>query len=149
MNNSQESMPTAWIENTGNDLAILTLDINGVPNDWIVNYPETIVASPGQVIGLPIGLLPSTTWDGSTTSIDIAVTHPVLGTQSITMDIKQSDFAFTSSPVISGVVGELATITTTNNEVSVTNEISLLDSSINDNDSRCQTEYYYHFIRWN
>ena len=130
VNNSQESMPTAWIENTGNDLAILTLDINGVPNDWIVNYPETIVASPGQVIGLPIGLLPSTTWDGSTTSIDIAVTHPVLGTQSITMDIKQSDFAFTSSPVISGVVGDQATITTTNNEVSVTNEISLLDSAL-------------------
>ena len=130
VNNSQESMPTAWIENTGNDLAILTLDINGVPNDWTVNYPETIVASPGQVIGLPIGLLPSTTWDGSTTSIDIAVTHPVLGTQSITMDIKQSDFAFTSSPVISGVVGDQATITTTNNEVSVTNEISLLDSAL-------------------
>ena len=130
VNNSQESMPTAWIENTGNDLAILTLDINGVPNDWIVNYPETIVASPGQVIGLPIGLLPSTTWDGSTTSIDIAVTHPVLGTQSITMDIKQSDFAFTSSPVISGVVGDQATISTTNNEVSFTNGISLLESAL-------------------
>ena len=46
------------------------------------------------------------------------------------MDIKQSDFAFTSSPVISGVVGDQATITTTNNEVSVTNEISLLDSAL-------------------
>ena len=130
VNNSQESMPTTWIENTGNDLAILNLNVNGVPNDWTVNYPETMVVSPGQVIGLPIGLLPSTTWDGSTISIDIAVTHPVLGTQSITMNLKQSDFAFTSSPVISGVVGELATISTTNDEVSVTNDISLSDSTL-------------------
>ena len=130
VNNSQESMPTTWIENTGNDLAILNLNVNGVPNDWTVNYPETMVVSPGQVIGLPIGLLPSTTWDGSTISIEIAVTHPVLGTQSITMNLKQSDFAFTSSPVISGVVGELATISTTNDEVSVTNDISLSDSTL-------------------
>jgi hypothetical protein len=130
VNNSQESMPTTWIENTGNDLAILNLNVIGVPNDWTVNYPETMVVSPGQVIGLPIGLLPSTTWDGSTISIDIAVTHPVLGTQSITMNLKQSDFAFTSSPVISGVVGELATISTTNDEVSVTNDISLSDSTL-------------------
>jgi hypothetical protein len=130
VNNSQESMPTTWIENTGNDLAILNLNVIGVPNDWTVNYPETMVVSPGQVIGLPIGLLPSTTWDGSTISIEIAVTHPVLGTQSITMNLKQSDFAFTSSPVISGVVGELATISTTNDEVSVTNDISLSDSTL-------------------
>lgn len=130
VNNSQESMPTAWIENTGNDLAILSLNVNGMPNDWTVNYPETMIASPGQVIGLPIGLVPSTTWDGSTMSIIIEVTHPALGTQSITMDIKQSNFAFTSSPVISGVVGDLATISTTNNEVSVTSDISLSESAL-------------------
>ena len=130
VNSSYESMPTAWIENTGNDLAILELNVNGVPNDWTVNYPETMVASPGQILGLPISLLPSPSWDGSTTSIEISVTHPILGTQSITMDVKQSDFAFTSSPVISGIVGELATISTTNNGVSVTNDITLIDSAL-------------------
>ena len=87
--------------------------------------PETIVASPGQVIGLPIGLLPVLImgwfynfdrYCSDSPSIRYArMCHNGHHTIQI--------FAFTSSPVISGVVGDLVTITTTNNEVIVTNEI--------------------------
>ena len=130
VNNSHESMPTAWVENTGNDLAILSINIDGLPNEWITNYPETMIVSPGQVIGLPIGLLPDSSWDGSTISASIEVTHPILGMQSMSINIIQSDFAFTSSPVISGVVGDLVTITTTNNEAIVTNDIETTSSAL-------------------
>ena len=49
--------------------------------------------------------------------VTIEVTHPILGIQTLTIDVKQSDFAFTTSPVISGVVGEDVTIGATNDDV--------------------------------
>ena len=130
VNNTQQSMPTAWVENTGNDLAILGINIGGLPNDWITNYPETMVVSPGQVVGLPIGILPDPSWDGASISVTIEVTHPSLGLQSVSMNIKQSDFAFTSSPVVAGVVGEFVTVTTTNSNVVGTNDILVSDSEL-------------------
>ena len=130
VNNSHESMPTAWIENTGNDLAVLGLNIVGIPNGWTINAPDTIVAAPGQVIGLPIGLLPESSWDGSTMPVTIEVTHPIIGIQTLTIDVKQSDFAFTTSPVISGVVGEDVTIGATNDDVILADGVDSIDSSL-------------------
>ena len=58
VNSSIQSFPTAWVENTGNDLAILTISLSGVPSGWSAEFPESIVISPNQVVGLPISLIP-------------------------------------------------------------------------------------------
>ena len=45
------------------------------------------------------------------------ITHPIIGLQTISMPVEASSFAFTSSPVISGVVGDTASVSVTNNDV--------------------------------
>ena len=44
--------------------------------------------------------------------------------------MSQSDFAFTTSPVISGVVGEDVTIGTTNDDVKLGDGVDSIDSSL-------------------
>ena len=41
VNSTLPSYPTAWVENTGNDLAILTLNVANPPSGWSVDHPET------------------------------------------------------------------------------------------------------------
>ena len=117
VNSTLPSYPTAWVENTGNDLAILALNVANPPSGWSVDYPETVVISPGQVIGLPISLLPDNNWDNTSISVTIEITHPTLGMQTISLTVVSSNFAFTSSPVITGVVGESATVLVSNTDI--------------------------------
>ena len=41
VNSTLPSYPTAWVENTGNDLAILALNVANPPSGWSVYHPET------------------------------------------------------------------------------------------------------------
>ena len=130
VNSSIHSFPTAWVENTGNDLAILTISLSGVPSGWSAEFPESIVISPNQVVGLPISLTPDDSWDNIPVSITIEITHPILGIQTLTMSVKPSDFAFSSSPVISGVVNEVAIVSTTINSVVLPSSVTFSDTDL-------------------
>lgn len=125
VNSSHPSFPTAWVENNGNDLAILTISINGLPSGWTANYPDSMVIAPNQVAGLPISLTPDAGWDTNPISITIEISHPIIGPQNLIMNIESSDFAFTSTPVITGVVSEIARVTVT------TDTVTLPDNVIN------------------
>ena len=130
VNSSIHSFPTAWVENTGNDLAILTISLSGVPSGWSAEFPESIVISPNQVVGLPISLTPDDSWDNIPVSIAIEITHPILGIQTLTMSVKPSDFAFSSSPIISGVVNEVAIVSTTINSVVLPSSVTFSDTDL-------------------
>ncbi|DAC58629.1 MAG TPA: hypothetical protein D7I03_05345 [Candidatus Poseidoniales archaeon] len=123
-------MPTAWVENTGNDLAILSIDVTGLPEGWTANHPESLIISPNQVIGLPISLLPDPSWDSTPISVTIEVIHPIIGLQTISIPVEASSFAFTSSPVISGVVGDTASVSVTNNDVDLPSNVQLSSSTL-------------------
>ena len=96
-------MPNAWIENSGNDIPLLSLSVSGIPNDWETNLPNTVVMTPNQVIGIPINIIPSTAWDGSSIVATISVTHPIIGTKAIDLTIVNSNISFLETPVVSGI----------------------------------------------
>mgnify|MGYP001166819099 FL=1 len=130
LNSTLGGMPTAWVENNGNDLATLSLSVTGIPNGWAVDYPDKLIIAPNQIIGLPITLTPHSSWDNTSISVNVEVTHNIIGSQSISIPVIASDFAFTSSPVISGVVGNTATVTVTNKHVSGPSYVEILDSEL-------------------
>ena len=47
--NDQGGMPTAWIENSGNDVAVLQLNVAGLPSGWTVEGPSQMVVAPNQL----------------------------------------------------------------------------------------------------
>ncbi|MBB70701.1 MAG: hypothetical protein CMB28_06315 [Euryarchaeota archaeon] len=107
-----QSWPTAWIENTGNDVAIMDLSIPNLPSDWTLNGEGVIVVAPNEIKGVPLQLEPSSSWNGNNIQLDIELVHPVLGTLVHSIEINQSDTVLTSSPVHTGRTGEKVSITT-------------------------------------
>jgi hypothetical protein len=112
-----QSWPTAWIENTGNDVAIMDLSITNLPNGWTLNGDDVIVVAPREIKGVPFQLEPASSWNGNNIQLDIEVVHPVLGTMVHSIIVNQSDTVLTSSPVHTGRTGEKVSITT-NSQIS-------------------------------
>ena len=107
-----QSWPTAWIENTGNDVAIMDLSIPNLPNGWTINGDDVIVVAPSEIKGVPLQIEPASSWNGINIQLDIEVVHPVLGTMVHSIIVNQSDTVLTSSPVHTGRTGEKVSITT-------------------------------------
>lgn len=105
MVNQDGGMPTAWVENLGNDLASLNIKITGLPNGWSYMGPDTMVVAPSQVIGIPLTLIPESNWNGQTFVATIEVDHPSLGVSTIQLAIENSTYSFSSTPVVSGIAG--------------------------------------------
>ena len=112
-----QSWPTAWIENTGNDVAIMDLSITNLPNGWTLNGDDVIVVAPREIKGVPFQIEPASSWNGNNIQLDIEVVHPVLGTMVHSIIVNQSDTVLTSSPVHTGRTGEKVSITT-NSQIS-------------------------------
>ena len=92
-------MPTAWIENKGNDVAVLQLNVSGLPSGWTVEGPSQMVVAPSQLLGIPLNLIPSEDWSGQRFLATLEVTHPILGLQSHDIEIERGVLAFASTPV--------------------------------------------------
>ena len=107
-----QSWPTAWIENTGNDVAIMNLSISNLPSGWSLNGEGVVVVAPGEIKGVPLQLEPAATWIGNNIQLDIELTHQVLGTMVHSIIVNESDTVLTSSPVHTGRTGEKVSITT-------------------------------------
>jgi len=103
---SQGGMPTAWITNTGNDVAILNVSVTGAPQDWTIQGEGLVILAPGKTTGVPILLNGS----GGDFQVSIRVHHPTLGLISHDMMIRQSSNSWTQSPVIEGNVGSTHSI---------------------------------------
>ena len=72
------SWPTAWIENTGNDVAIMDISLNNLPNGWVVSGDEVVVVAPSQIKGVPIQITPADSWNGVNIQLEIGLNHPIL-----------------------------------------------------------------------
>ena len=103
MVNQDGGMPTAWIENLGNDLASLNIQLSGLPSGWTYVGPDAMVVAPSQILGLPLSLIPDSNWDGQTFVVTIEVEHPSLGISTILIPVENSSYSFASTPVVSGI----------------------------------------------
>lgn len=106
------SWPTAWIENTGNDVAIMDLKLNNVPNGWEVAGDDVVVVAPSEIKGVPLQITPTDSWNGVNIQLEIELTHPILGTITHSITVNESDTVLVSSPVHTGRSGEKVTIIT-------------------------------------
>ena len=110
MVNQDGGMPTAWVENLGNDLASLNIKVTGLPTGWTYYGPDTMVVAPSQVLGIPLNLISDTNWNGQTFAATIEVEHPSLGVSTIQISVENSSYSFASTPVISGISGRNITV---------------------------------------
>lgn len=130
--NDQGGMPTAWIENSGNDVAVLQLSVAGLPNGWTVEGPSQMVVAPNQLLGIPLNLIPSDGWTGQRFLATLEITHPTLGLQIHDIEIEKGKLAFGSTPVYRAASGTQVSILM-NSNVSLDDLSSNEEFSINEN----------------
>tara|TARA_B110000467_G_scaffold164674_1_gene194980 strand:+ start:15 stop:4253 length:4239 start_codon:yes stop_codon:yes gene_type:complete len=99
-------LPTAWVNNLGNDVSILQVGVSGLPSGWVVSGDSQMVVAPRQSLGIPINLIPDANWDGQRFLVSIEVTHPTLGLNTYDLEVEKSEVSFTSSPVLFGIDGQ-------------------------------------------
>ncbi len=103
--NAKGGYPTAWVENQGNDIAMITVDVDGLPEGWETVQGRQLVLAPGEVAGLPLDLYPATDWNQQRLLLSINVHHPLLGTTVHGIEVEHSEVVFRETPVIDAFVG--------------------------------------------
>ncbi len=101
--NTNIGYPTAWINNTGNDLSPVELEILNLPVGWQISGNSRIVIPSGQTIGVPLGIIPPADWDRSSLLLGLRVNHPDLDPIETAITVVYSKHAFASSPVGFGI----------------------------------------------
>ena len=117
--NELGGFPTAWIENLGNDIAFITVDIGDLPEGWTTQQGVQLVLAPGEVAGVPIELLPAEDWNFQRFLITLNVNHPILGTITHNIEVEHAPVSFATTPVIDAFVGTSQTINYHNTLVDV------------------------------
>ena len=97
---SNGGYPLAWIENTGNDMPQIGLQISDLPEGWIAEVDTPVEFSPGEIKGLPINLIPPSDWNGDGFDVTVQVSHPNLAPETVTLSVQSSNISFSSSPVL-------------------------------------------------
>ena len=103
--NTAGGYPTAWIVNQGNDVALITLDVNGLPDGWTTQQGSQVVLAPGEVKGMPLSLVPAVDWNQQRFLLTINVNHPILGTIPHDIEVEYSELSFATTPVIDSYIG--------------------------------------------
>ena len=103
--NNLGGYPTAWIVNEGNDVALITLDVDGLPEGWTTQQGVQMVLAPGEVKGMPLSLTPAVDWNQQRFLLTINVNHPILGTLPHNVEVEYSHLSFASTPVIDSYIG--------------------------------------------
>jgi len=107
---SQGGLPTAWIENTGNDVAVIAIDLLSIPSGWNLTGNSSLVLAPATIQGIPLDLQPSADWDGLPIALTITVTHPILGVIELAIQAVGSPISYASTPVLYGPTGQVQEI---------------------------------------
>ena len=109
--NQEGGYPTAWVENKGNDIAMLTIDVDGLPEGWSTGQGTQLILAPGEVSGLPLNLIPAVDWNEQRFLLSINVNHPLLGAMTHSIEVKYSHVVFSQTPVIDAYVGTQQQVT--------------------------------------
>ena len=125
------SYPTAWIENTGNEVAIVNVSIENIPSSWELIGEGILVIAPKEIKGIPLQIMPASTWNSANLQFDILISHPSLGDSIHEITVSQSDNVLISNPVHSGRTGEKVSVSVDTSESVKTSLIELPTSRSN------------------
>ena len=98
--------PHAELHNQGNAPTTISLDVLSLPPGWQVSGPTQVVIGVGEITGVPLEVIPSSDWDGSTKTIRIDAEDEAGNLDSILLDTQYEDYSWASSPVIVSVQGD-------------------------------------------
>ena len=98
--NEQGGYPTAWIENQGNDIAMMTVDLDGLPEGWSTDQGTQVILAPGEVAGIPMNLVPASDWNKQRILLTINVNHPLLGVESHSIEVEYSLYRSPVPPLL-------------------------------------------------
>ena len=98
--------PRAELRNIGNAPTTISLEVLSLPLGWQVSGPTNVVIGVGEVIGVPIEVIPSDDWDGSTKTIVINAQDEAGNQDQIILDTQYEDYSWGSSPIIVATNGD-------------------------------------------
>ena len=108
--NERGGYPTAWVQNLGNDIALLSVDVDGLPDGWSTEQGTQMVLAPGDIEGLPLQLVPASDWNGQRFLVTVNVHHPLLGTLAHNLEVAYGSVTWAQSPVKDAYVGTVQSI---------------------------------------
>ena len=108
--NEDGGMPTAWLENNGNDVAVVQISVDGLPTGWLLNGSDQVVIAPGQLLGLPLMLTPDEAWNKQRFLVTLKINHPSLGEIAHDLEVEYGTHTFHTTPVHLAREGTLITI---------------------------------------
>ncbi|MEE2629741.1 MAG: CARDB domain-containing protein [Candidatus Thermoplasmatota archaeon] len=107
---SHGGLPQVKVSNLGNSPTTIELQILSLPPGWEVEGSSEVVLGIGEERGVPISLVPDEDWSGDEKTIRILAQDPAGNQQEIILNAVQSEYSWASSPYISALVGDDATV---------------------------------------
>jgi len=98
-------MPRITIANIGNAANQLHVELIGLPSGWAPTEANISLAW-GEMKGVPIDLIPDSSWDHSNFTIEVKVTDSGGKVVSLNAEVLFSDVAWATSPVMWGSIGD-------------------------------------------
>ena len=134
---SDGGYPLAWMENSGNTMSYVPIDLENLPTGWTVSGEQSASLSPHEIRGIPLEIIPPSDWDQNSFDINIKVDHPDLGLYIGLITVKYSNISFSSSPVLSGSSGSTQAFTL-HSDPAITTTVS--DATMNQDEYRVVLE---------
>ena len=100
--------PLAMLENLGNAPTTISLQVLSLPLNWSVSGRSDVVLGVGEIVGVPLELIPDEDWDGSVKTIRILAEDTEGNQREINLDTEQGEFSWATSPVIISTSGDHA-----------------------------------------
>jgi hypothetical protein len=98
--------PLAMLENLGNAPTTISLQVLSLPLNWSVSGRSDVVLGVGEIVGVPLELIPDEDWDGSVKTIRILAEDSEGNQREINLDTEQGEFSWATSPVIISTSGD-------------------------------------------
>ena len=117
---SDGGYPLAWMENSGNTMSHVPINLENLPTGWTVSGEQSASLSPHEIRGIPFEIIPPSDWDQESFDINIIVDHPDLGLYIGLITVQHSNISFSSSPVLSGSSGSTQSFTLHSNSTIAT-----------------------------
>ena len=117
---SEGGYPLAWMENSGNTMSYVAIDLESLPAGWTISGEQSASLSPHEIRGIPFEIIPPSDWNQESFDISIRVDHPDLGLYNGIITVQHSNISFSSSPVLSGSSGSTQAFTLHSNSKIVT-----------------------------
>ncbi len=129
---SDGGYPLAWIENTGNSLNKINVELD-LLEGWEIESPLEFYVPSGVTLGIPISIIPPTAWNGDNFTQKITVNDESGNSEELFFNVKKFccnlDVSWGTSPIFSGHINH-DVFTKTIGEDERNHTINLIESGI-------------------